>query len=69
VLAAAGNFLYVFNMVVTTARQGGRVQHEQSDMCIALNVAKMARGGYWQAATVVTRYVFRICCAKVQDEK
>jgi len=26
--------------------QGGRLQLEQSDMCLALNVAKMAKGGF-----------------------
>jgi hypothetical protein len=37
------------------ARQGGRVQLEQSDMRLALNMAKMAKGG-------ITR-------AKVQEKK
>jgi len=30
----------------TMARQGGRVQLEQSDMRFALKLAKMAKGGF-----------------------
>ena len=32
------------------ARQGGQVQLEQSDMCLALNMDKMAKGGFLRAA-------------------
>jgi hypothetical protein len=33
-------------MSTTMARQGGQVLLEQSDMSLALNVAKMAKGGF-----------------------
>jgi len=33
-------------MSPTLVRQGGRVQLEQSDMHLALNMAKMARGEF-----------------------
>jgi hypothetical protein len=41
-LEEASNVVQVFNMSATMARQGGRVQLEQSDMRMALNMAKMA---------------------------
>jgi len=37
-------------MSATMARQGGRVQLEQSDMSQALNMAKMAKEGFSCAA-------------------
>jgi len=37
-------------MSATMARQGGRVQLEQSDMPLALDMAKMAKGGFSRAA-------------------
>jgi len=37
-------------MSATTARQEGRVQLEQSDMHLTLNMAKMAKGGFSLAA-------------------
>jgi len=45
-LEAATNGLQVFNMSATMARQGGRVQLEQSDMRLPLNMAKMAKEGF-----------------------
>jgi len=39
------------------ARQGGRVQLEQSDMRLALDVAKMAEEGFSRAAIEETKYV------------
>jgi len=41
-------------MSATMARQGGRVQLEKSDMRLALNMAKMARGGFSRAAIGVS---------------
>ena len=32
-------------MHVIIARQGGRIQQEQSDMCVILIIAIMAKGG------------------------
>jgi len=43
---AASNILQDFNMSATMARQGGRVQLEQSDMRLAWNMAKTAKGGF-----------------------
>jgi len=45
-LDAPSNFLLVFNMSATMAWQGGQVQLEQPDMRIALDMAKMAKGGF-----------------------
>ena len=39
-------------MAATMARQGGRVQPEQSDMRLALNMAKIAKGGFSRTASV-----------------
>jgi len=40
---AATDFLEGFNISANMARQGGRVQLEQSDMRLVLNMAKMAK--------------------------
>jgi hypothetical protein len=42
-------------MYATMARQGGRVQLEQSDMRLALNMAKIAKGGISHAAIEETQ--------------
>jgi hypothetical protein len=52
---AAPNFWEVFNMPATMARQGGQVQLKQSDMHLALNMAKMAKGGFSRAAIEETQ--------------
>jgi hypothetical protein len=39
------------------ARQGGQVLLEQSNMCLALNMAKMAKEGFSCAATEKTKYL------------
>jgi len=41
-------------MSATMSRQGGWVQLEQSDMRLALNMAKMATGGFVHATIEVT---------------
>ena len=41
-------------MSATMARQRGRVQLEQSGMCLAWNMAKMAKGGFSRAAVEET---------------
>jgi len=46
-------------MSATMARQGGRVQLEQSDMHLALNMAKMARGGFSWAAVEETQLLIK----------
>ena len=40
-------------------RQGGRVQLEQSDMRLALNVSKMAKGGSSHAAMEETQILMK----------
>jgi hypothetical protein len=50
------------------ARQGGRVKLEQSDMRLALNMAKMAKEGYSCAAIEETKYLIKKPCAKVREE-
>ena len=52
-------------MSATMARQGGQVQLEQSDMPLALNIAKMAKGGFSRAAKEETQQLIKKPCAKV----
>jgi hypothetical protein len=56
-------------MSATMAKQGGRVQLEQSDMCLALNMAKMAKEGFLRAAIKNTKYLLKKPHAEVQEEK
>jgi len=56
-------------MSATMARQGGRVQLEQSDMCLALNMAKMAKEGFSCAAIEETNYFFKKRRADVREEQ
>jgi len=44
-------------MSATMARQGGRVQLKQSDMRLALNMAKMAREWFSRAAIKEMQYL------------
>jgi len=44
-------------MSATMATQGGRVQLEQSDMHLALNIAKMANGEFPHGAIEKTQYL------------
>jgi hypothetical protein len=46
------------------ARQGGRVQLEQSDMRLAFNMAIMAKEGFSRAAIEETKYLIK----KPRDE-
>jgi hypothetical protein len=50
------------------ARQGGRVKLKQSDMCLALNMAKMAKESFWRAAIEETKYLIKKPHAKVREE-
>jgi hypothetical protein len=56
-------------MSATMARQGGRVQLEQSDMRLALNMATMAKEGFSRAATEETKYLIKKPRAEVREEK
>jgi len=46
-------------MSATKARQGGRVQLEQSDMHVTLNMANMAKGGFSRAAIEETQQLIK----------
>jgi len=50
------------------ARQGGWVWLQQSDMCLALNMAKMAKDGFSLAALEETKYLIKKPCAELQEE-
>jgi len=56
-------------MSATMARQGGQVQLEQSNMRLALNMAKMAKEGFWRAAIKETNYLIKKPRAEVREEK
>ena len=56
-------------MSATMARQGGRVQLEQSDMRLALNMAKMAKSGFSRAAIEETQQLIKKPRAEVREEK
>jgi hypothetical protein len=51
------------------ARQGGGVQLEQSDMCLALNMAKMAKEGFSRAAIEETKYLIKKPRTEVREQK
>jgi len=56
-------------MSATIASQGGRVQLEQSDMRLAINMAKMPKQGFSRAAIEETKYGIKQPRAKVREEK
>jgi len=56
-------------MSATMARQGGWVQLEQSDMQLALNLAKIANGGLSPTTMVETQFLVLKSRAKVREEK
>jgi len=56
-------------MSATMAREGGRVQLEQSDMHLALNMAKMAKGGISRAAIEETQQLIKKPLTEVREEK
>jgi len=55
-------------MSATMARQGGQVQLEQSNMHLALNMAKMAKEGFLCAAIEAMRQLLKQPCADVREE-
>jgi hypothetical protein len=56
-------------MSATMARQGGRVQLEQSDMRLLLNMAKMATEGFSRTVIEETYHVIKKPRAEVLEEK
>jgi hypothetical protein len=59
VFEAATNLLLAFDMSATMARQGGHVQLEQSDIRLALNMAKMAKGEFSRREVEKTQYLIK----------
>jgi len=56
-------------MSATMARWGGQVQLEQSNMHLALHMAKMAKGGFSHAAIEKTQLLIMKPHAEVWEEK
>ena len=56
-------------MSATMAREGGCVQLEQSNMRLALNMAKMAKEGISRAVVKETQYLMKKPHAEVQQQK
>jgi len=56
-------------MSATMASQGGRVQLEQSDMRLAMNMVKMAKGGFSHAAIEETQHLIKKPHPEVREEK
>jgi hypothetical protein len=56
-------------MSANMAMQEGRVQQEQSDMRLAVYMAKIAKGGLLRAAKEETQYQINNPYAKVREEK
>jgi len=56
-------------MSATMVRHGDRVQLEQSDMRLALNMAKMAKGGFLCATREETQFLIKKPQATVRGEK
>jgi hypothetical protein len=55
-------------MSATMARQGGRVQLKQSDMRLALNMAKLAKEGFSRTAIEERKYLIKTPRPEVREE-
>jgi len=55
-------------MSATIARQGVKVSLEQYAMRLAMNIAKMAKGGFLCAAIEETQYLIKKLCAEVRED-
>jgi hypothetical protein len=53
----------------TMGRQRGQVRLEQSDMRLAVNMAKMAKCGFSRAPREEMQQLIKTSCAKVREEK
>jgi len=56
-------------MSATMARQRGQVQLEQTDMRLALNMAKMGKGGFSRAVMEETQHLIKKPHAEIRVEK
>jgi hypothetical protein len=54
-------------MSATMVRQGGQVQLEQSDMPLAFNMAKMAKGEFLRATVEETQQLIKKPQAEVRE--
>jgi len=54
-------------MSATMPRQGGRIQQEQTNMCLALNMAEMAKVVWLRAAREEIQYWIMTSRAKVWE--
>jgi hypothetical protein len=66
---AVTTVLEVLNVSGTMATQGGRVQLKQFDMCLALNMAKMAKEAFSCAPIQKRKYLILNPCSKAPEEK
>ena len=55
-------------MSATMSRQAGRVQPDQSDMRLALNMAKMAKGGFLRTTIEETQFLIKKPCTEVRED-
>jgi len=56
-------------MSATMARQGGRVQLEQSDRCLALNMVEMAKGEFSHSAAEAMYFLIKKPPAEPREDK
>jgi len=56
-------------MSAIMVRQGGSVQLEQSNMCLVLNMAKIAKGEILCAAIEDMKHLFMMPRAEVRDDR
>jgi len=56
-------------MSATMARPAGRVQLEQTDMCLVCNMANGAKGGFGRCALEETQFEIKKPRADIRDEK
>jgi len=56
-------------MSPTMAGQGDQVQLEQSDMCLAMNLGKMTKGGFLGAALQEMQHIIKECQVEVREER
>jgi len=55
-------------MSATMARQKGLVQLEHSDMCLALNMAKLPKGRFWRSTIAEMQYLIKEPCTEAWEE-
>jgi len=66
---AATSFLLIVNKSATMASQGCGVQMEQSDMRLALNMAKMHKRGSLRTTMGEMQYLMKTPYARVKEGK